>query len=251
VSASKKPLISIITAVRNGADHFEQTVISIESQDFRDFEFIVIDGGSTDGTLDIIERHSRSISYHVSEKDRGISDAFNKGVTAARGRVVLFLGCDDYLHDPGALGRVAEAMKDLKEPFFFYGDVNYVYADKTKRIRRNYSFRKFCQYDCLPHQAMFLDRCFFETYGLFDLNHHRAMDYEHTARFIKRFRPEYIDVLVADMRRFGVSSDPIKAHDEMDAVRLKYGLASRREIAVSRVVLRAKMAVAKLFGMNW
>ena len=78
-----------------------------------------------------------------------------------------------------------------------------------------------------------------------------AMDYEHIARFIRDHRPEYIDVLIAGMRRFGVSSAPLRAHDEMDSIRLKYGLASRFGIALSRAILHGKMTVAKLLGFDW
>lgn len=245
------PLISIITAVRNGREHIEQTIQSVASQDFRDFEHVIIDGGSTDGTLDIIRKHRSSIAYLVSEPDQGISDAFNKGVLASRGATILFLGSDDYLHDNSVLSRVASAMKHLKKPYFFYGNLNYVYENKVKTIHRNYNFRKFRRYDCLPHQAMFLDRFFFDKYGLFDIEYKHAMDYEHTARFIREYQPEYIDVMISGMRRQGVSSRPIKAHDEMDQVRIKYGLASRFDVAASRVVLHGKMVLARLFNLNW
>ena len=245
------PLISVITAVRNGREHIEQTIQSVASQDFRDFEHLIIDGGSTDGTVEIIQKHLNGIAYHVSESDKGISDAFNKGVLAASGSVILFLGSDDYLHDNSVLKRVASEMKNLKKPYFFYGNLNYVYEDKVKPICRNYNFRKFRRYDCLPHQAMFLDRFFFDKYGLFDLNYKYAMDYEHTARFIRDYQPEYIDVMISGMRRHGVSSRPIEAHDEMDRVRIEYGLASRFDIAVSRAVLHVKMVVARLFNLNW
>ena len=245
------PLISIITAVRNGKEHIEQVIQSVAGQDFHDFEHLIIDGGSTDGTVEIIQKHLNGIAYHVSEADKGISDAFNKGVLAARGSVILFLGSDDYLHDNSVLSRVASEMKNLKKPYFFYGNLNYVYENTLKTIRRNYNYRKFRRYDCLPHQAMFLDRFFFDRYGLFDLNYKYAMDYEHTARFIRDYQPEYIDVMISGMRRHGVSSRPIEAHDEMDRVRIEYGLASRFDIAVSRAVLHVKMVVARLFNLNW
>jgi len=247
----QRRLISIITAVRNGKEHIQQTIQSVASQDFRDFEHLIIDGGSTDGTLGIIQQHLNGIAYHVSEPDKGISDAFNKGVLAARGSVILFLGSDDYLHDNSVLNRVATAMKSLKKPYFFYGNLEYIYKNKVKTIRRNYNYRKFCRYDCLPHQAMFLDRFFFDRYGPFDLNYKYAMDYEHTARFISDYEPEYIDVMISGMRRHGVSSRPIEAHDEMDRVRIKYGLASRFDVAVSRVVLYGKLAIARLLNLNW
>lgn len=246
-----QPLISIITAVRNGRAHIEQTIESVLKQDFPEIEHIIIDGASTDGTQDVIRKYEKRIAYFISETDRGISDAFNKGVLASRGSALLFLGSDDYLHDSTVLSQVACAMKVLKKPYFFYGDVNYTYANGVKRIRQNYSFKKFCRYDCLPHQAMFLDRFFFDRYGLFDLNYRYAMDYEHTARFIREYQPEYVDILISGMRRSGVSSQPLQAHGEMDRIRLKHGLANPLDLVLSNSVLHAKILAAKLFKLNW
>ena len=90
-----KPLISIITAVYNGEKHLEQTIQSIINQTYHNIEYIIIDGGSTDGTLDIIEKYKDKLSYWISEKDEGISDAFNKGVKAANGDYINFQGDGD------------------------------------------------------------------------------------------------------------------------------------------------------------
>lgn len=98
---------------------------------------------------------------------------------------------------------------------------------------------------------MFLDRWFFNKFGLFDLSYRRAMDYEHIGRFIKEFQPEYIDLIVADMRREGVSSDPLKAHEEMDRARLKHGLASNLDVMLSGILLRCKLLIARCLGLNW
>lgn len=245
------PLISIITAVRNGAASLEKTIESVMGQTFRDFEYVIIDGASTDGTVDIVRKHEKQIAYWVSEPDKGISDAFNKGVGAANGQVLLFMGSDDVLHDNGVLARVADRMKGLTKPYFFYGDIDYVYNSGTKRVHRNYSFRKFRKYGCIPHQAMFLDRWFFDKYGLFDVEYKMAMDYEHAARFIRDRQPEYIDIVVSSMKRYGVASNQIAAHDEMDRVRAKYALDTDFGIATSRINLHAKLLVHRTFRLNW
>lgn len=245
------PLISIITAVRNGAATLESAIDSVLNQTFRDYEYLVIDGGSTDGSLDIIKKHAPRIAHWVSESDRGISDAFNKGIRASSGTVLLFLGCDDTLHDSHVLERIAARMTTLARPYFFYGDLDYVYRNGQKHIRQSYTFRKFCKYSCLPHQAMFLDRWFFQKYGLFDLECSIAMDYEHTARFIRDHGPQYVDIVVSSMRRYGVSANPLAAHAEMDRVRAKYGLDTTLGIATSRVVLRTKLLVQQVFHLNW
>jgi glycosyltransferase involved in cell wall biosynthesis len=245
------PLISIITPVRNGAASLEKSILSIVGQTYRDYEYLLIDGGSTDGTLDTIRKYEKTITYWISEPDKGISDAFNKGVLASRGTVLLFLGSDDTLHHINVLEQVAERMKFLTRPYFFYGDVDYVYESGYRRIHHSYSYKKFCKYSCIPHQAMFLDRSFFQLYGLFDTGFSLAMDYEHTARFIRKRDPDYVDIVVSFMRRGGVSSHQIPTHDEMDRVRAKYELDTDCGIAISRVVLRTKLLAQQIFHLNW
>jgi glycosyltransferase involved in cell wall biosynthesis len=245
------PLISIITAVRNGAASLERTIASVLGQTFHDYEYLVIDGGSTDGTADVIRKYEKQMAYWVSEPDSGISDAFNKGVNASHGTVLLFLGSDDTLHDNKVLEHIAERMSSLAKPYFFYGDLDYVYNSGPKRVHQNYSSQKFRKYGCIPHQAMFLDRWFFQKYGLFDVEYKMAMDYEHTARFIKDRQPEYVDIVVSFMRRYGAASSQIGAHDEMDRVRRKYRLDTDFGIAMSRAVLYAKLLVQKTFRLNW
>ena len=94
-ASNNKPMISIITVVFNGEKYLEQTIKSIINQTYKNFEYIIIDGGSTDGTLEIIKKYEDKISYWISEKDKGISDAFNKGVMAAKGDYINFQGDGD------------------------------------------------------------------------------------------------------------------------------------------------------------
>ena len=108
---NNKPLISIITAVFNGEKYLEQTIKSIINQTYKNFEYIIIDGGSTDGTLEIIKKYEDKISYWISEKDKGISDAFNKGVTAAKGDYINFQGDGDGFLSSETL---EEIFKDIK-----------------------------------------------------------------------------------------------------------------------------------------
>jgi len=95
----KKTLISIITVVLNGVEFLEEAFESVFSQSFTDYEYIVIDGGSTDGTIDIIGKYAENIEYWVSEPDNGVYDAMNKAIKVAKGRWLYFLGADDVLFD--------------------------------------------------------------------------------------------------------------------------------------------------------
>lgn len=247
-----RPSLSIITATRNAASELSRTLASLQAQDCRDFEHVVVDGASTDGTRDILGQSGSGMTRWVSEPDAGISDAFNKGVRMANGRLLLFLGAGDRLADPGVVGRVLQFAATARTPCFFYGDVLYDYGTARRRVHRNYRWARFRRYSCIPHQAMFLDRWFFGKYGLFDTAIRRTMDYEHTARFIREHPPQYLPSIIAIMPRTGVSTDVLPTHDEMDVVRRRHRLATETEIRLSRHVLHLKILVQRtIFGRPW
>ncbi len=118
-----KPLVSIITVVFNGKNHFEETIQSIVNQTYKNLEYIVIDGGSTDGTLDIIYQYDTKIDYWLSEKDGGIYDAMNKGITQARGDWIIFIGADDRLFSADVIASVP--FLDFKNHLLISGSVIY------------------------------------------------------------------------------------------------------------------------------
>lgn len=109
----KQPVISIITICYNSAKTLEETINSVLSQDYPALDYVIIDGGSTDGTLDIIEKYRSQLGYFHSEKDEGISDAFNKGIAAVKGDLIGIINSDDLLL-PGALKEVAKPMTDKR-----------------------------------------------------------------------------------------------------------------------------------------
>ena len=246
-----QPVISVIIATLNCADCLAEALESVRAQVDASFECVVVDGGSTDNTLGIIRQNESWLGAWVSEPDKGIADAFNKGVRLARGEILFFLGADDVLADFHVFADVINMLPKLERPFFFYGDLYYRYQGKKKLVRKNYSWGTFRKYNCLPHQAMFLERSFFDRFGLFDIHYHYAMDYEHISRFIKEFAPGYIPRIVAEMRREGQSTDILATHAEMDKVRLRYGFASPAQILFDRLVLRLKIIVSKVTRSGW
>ena len=118
----KKPRVSIITVVFNGEQHLEETIQSIISQTYENFEYIIIDGGSTDTTLKIIEKYAHQIDYWISEKDQGISDAFNKGVLIAKGDYINFQGDGDGFFDKKSLAKIMYEV-DMVTDIFVSGRV--------------------------------------------------------------------------------------------------------------------------------
>ena len=157
----KDPKLSIITVTYNAKDVLKGTLDSISAQRFNDFELIVIDGGSTDGTLDIIRRNTDLISHYVSEKDNGIYDAMNKGLAMASGEYVTFLNAGDYYCDDKALFDIFNTTKKEK-PTVIYGDINILHTDGRKTYLKalDLTLDTLLQYGTgvLCHQAMFVRR---------------------------------------------------------------------------------------------
>lgn len=187
----KQPLITVITVVLNGAEVLEKAFESVFSQSFTDFEYIVVDGGSIDGSVDIIKKYEKNIDYWVSEPDNGIYDAMNKAASLAKGRWILFLGADDVLYN--VFHRVAEYLKDDKT--IYYGDVFRPFANRRydgKFSALKLSFRNIC------HQSIFYPKYTHEKY-LYNLKYLFLSDYEFNMRCFADsiFSFSYIPVTVA------------------------------------------------------
>jgi len=135
--------ISIITVSKNAGLTIESCIRSVLDQDYPNIEYIIIDGGSTDGTVDIIKRYEGDISIWISEKDEGIYDAMNKGINMASGDIVGFLNSDDLYAGPDILELVAEAFHN-NDTDSCYGDLVYVLKDDTDKVVRNW---KSCELD--------------------------------------------------------------------------------------------------------
>jgi glycosyltransferase involved in cell wall biosynthesis len=181
----RRPLFSIVTVTFNAAATLPATIASLEAQRCRDFEHLVIDGGSRDGTLDVVRARAGTIAFWVSERDAGIFDAMNKGVAAARGRWIYFLNAGDRLLDPEVLGRVQDALAATPPSTrFAYGRVRYV--DEHRRLVRLHG-RAWTGDPIanLPHhQATFVNREAFERHGVYDLRYRLVADGEFFYRLV-------------------------------------------------------------------
>jgi glycosyltransferase involved in cell wall biosynthesis len=188
---SDRPFFTVVTPVFNGAKGMEATILSVQNQKYRNIEYIVIDGGSTDGTLDLLRKYEDTIDYWVSEPDHGIYDAMNKAISLARGEWVYFIGSDDTLYD--SLDAVAQYLDDRRT--VYYGNVLLTGSQKIydgafgswKLSRRN-----ICQ------QAIFYPRGLFES-ERFSLLYPVLADWEFNLRIYSNhvFRFQHIPVLIA------------------------------------------------------
>lgn len=204
--------ISIVTAVYNRADMVRMAFESLLTQTFKGFEHVVVDGGSADGTLDVISELSDHRTIVDSGPDNGIYDAINKGKSRATGEVVGVLHSDDFLASPHVLEMVATAFCDPQVDAV-YGDLHYVSKDHPERIVRNWRSGEF-RPEYLrsgwmpPHPALFLRRRVIETHGLYDTQFRIAADYDAILRYFSQpgFRAVYVPEVFVKMRVGGESN---------------------------------------------
>lgn len=216
-SLSGKPLITVITVVFNGAATIEHTLRSVIEQSYGNIEYIVIDGGSTDATLDILRKYEGHIDYWVSEKDAGIYDAMNKGITLARGDYIGMLNSDDYFSSPSALEIIAARLGTSKvEAVFSCLDV--VDPDNLERVLRKYRISRFSPFMLRigvmpPHPTFYCKKSCYETAGLYRTDYRIAADFEMMVRLLLKHHItwQFIDEVTVKMRSGGVSSSEIKS----------------------------------------
>ena len=203
--------VSVITVVYNNRDTIADAIESVCAQRGAEIELIVVDGASTDGTRDVLARYASKISLLVSEPDRGIYDALNKGISLATGDVIGFLHSDDVLADNEAIARVAVQFADASVDAV-YGDLVYVRKDDPSRIVRtwtagSYTPSRIARGWMPPHPTFYARRSVYERLGKFDTSFRIAADYDCMLRFLKAgIRVAYIPHLQVRMRVGGASN---------------------------------------------
>ncbi|MCF0055707.1 glycosyltransferase family 2 protein [Dyadobacter sp. CY356] len=208
--------ISIITVVYNGAATIRHCIESVLSQNFDSIEYIVVDGNSTDGTKDIVLSYGSKIDKFISEPDKGIYDAMNKGIKLATGDVIGILNADDFYTNTTVISEVARAMEQSGADGC-YGDLNYVDGQNEAVIKRNWVSGQYRPNSFLmgwmpPHPTFFVRKKCYEQYGAFRLDMGSAADYEIMLRLIFKFgiKLTYIPKVLVKMRTGGVSNNTLK-----------------------------------------
>lgn len=197
--------ISIITISYNSVKYIEQTIQSVVSQTWLDKEYIVVDGGSTDGTVDIIKRYADKIDHWVSEPDHGIADAMNKGLALASGDFVIFLHSDDYFVDENSLSAAAQFLSGEYDIFLFN---IYLSRNGRRRLYRPRGFNWWMNFKTgVYHQSAICAKALFEKTGNFDTLFNIGMDYD---LFLRAYRlglkASKKDSVLTVMRLEGISS---------------------------------------------
>lgn len=213
--------ITIVSATYNSSATLRDTIESVLSQTYLDYEHIIVDGKSKDATLDIVReyelRYQGKLRY-ISEPDKGIYDAMNKGIRMATGDVVGLLNSDDFYTSNDVLETVAKTMSDPNVDAV-YGDIHYVNDNDLTRCVRYYSSRVFrrglMRMGFMPaHPSFYCRRAIYERYGTFDTSLRIAADFENLLRliFVNRIRTKYIPEDFVTMRTGGASSSGMVSH---------------------------------------
>jgi glycosyltransferase len=208
--------ISVITATWNSANTISDTLDSISSQSYDDIEYIVVDGLSTDNTLEIIENHNADVNIMISEQDDGIYDALNKGIAVATGDVIGFLHSDDVYASSDALQKIADVFSHSKIDSV-YSDLNYVSKNHTDKVIRHWRSNEYKPENILngwmpPHPTFYLKREYYQLLGGFNLSYKIAADYDSILRYLwkNNLTSSYIPEVLINMRIGGESNRSFK-----------------------------------------
>jgi glycosyltransferase involved in cell wall biosynthesis len=240
-------LISIITINYNNALGLKGTFQSVFSQTFKDFEYLVIDGHSTDESKNIIHQNESKIHYFISEPDKGIYDAMNKGILHAKGQYLLFLNSGDAFHNEFVMEKANASVKNLLDYGVIYGDVNLVSKNEEKILKQDHLLTLNYFYNhALSHQAAFIKKTLFDTFGLYNTSYRINSDHEF---FLKVFieKPneyKYIGLTISDFFMDGISQS-VQSANMMDAERkeIHERLMSKENIAHFEKLNRKKWSL--------
>ena len=211
-----KPKVSIITVAYNAEQYIEDTIQSVLSQDYDNIEYIIIDGQSKDNTLVVCQKYEAKIDLIVSEPDHGIYDAMNKGVLKATGDIIGILNADDFYNSPTVISDIVNTFETSQAPCV-YADLVYVDQNDTDKITRKwvsgeYELNAFKKGWMPPHPTFFIEKKWYDQYGVYSLELRSAADYELMLRMIHKYQliPAYLNKVITKMRVGGVSNASFK-----------------------------------------
>jgi glycosyltransferase involved in cell wall biosynthesis len=254
--------ITIITVAFNAADTIADTLRSVAAQTYPDIEHILIDGASTDATMTIVQQHGGHLANCISEPDRGIYDAMNKGIALATGEIIGFLNADDFYASSESLNLIASTFNNL-DIEACYGDLLYVSKNDTTQIVRywrssNYKLDSFKTGWCPPHPTFFVRRKIYEQYGGFRHDLKIAADIEimHRLLEVQKIRALYIPETIIKMRTGGESNKNLRNILLQNREILRFINASRQNkistlnFLCQKIVSRLKQFVVRPSASN-
>lgn len=242
------PLFSVITVSYNAADTIEKTIKSVIHQDYKNIEYIIIDGASTDETMSIVSTYKKHIKTTISEEDSGIYSAMNKGISSARGDFLIFLNADDYLFNSSVISNVAREILRESDHDMYIGDL--LLTSTLSGEASIWSVKKitaaFLWNSTLPHPSTIYAKTVFKKIGLFSEEYKISGDYEHFLRaYTNKLSFKKIASLVTIFSTDGLSNNP----DFEKLTRTERDKAKRTNFSSFRNnYLRLRVRCKKLFG---
>jgi glycosyltransferase involved in cell wall biosynthesis len=242
--------VSIITVCLNSAKTLRKALDSVRSQSYNNIELVIVDGLSTDETLQIVSEYSDIVSTIVSEKDKGIYDAMNKGISLATGDIVFFLNSDDAFFDNSVLADVVAEFEQMPTLDLLYGNVIYDRSGKLRKRIYSHINKRTLEFESLCHQAVFAKRNLFNTVGLFNLNFKTNADYDW---LIRVFRSDtncvWFDRIVSIFSLGGMhGQNPKLLAQEHKTVRLQY--MSKTKLCLGDIIRRIRHRWHRHFMSN-
>ena len=245
-----QPLVTIITPSFNQARFLEATIQSVLSQDYPRIEYMIVDGGSNDGSVDVIKKYESRLAWWVSEKDKGQTDAINKGFAQANGEILAWINSDD-TYEPGAVSAAVKYLQDHPEVGMVYGDCNFISESgrvigKFGSAQTNYRLLR-QGYAHIPQQTMFLRADLWKQVGPLDPSFYFAMDYDLWTRIAARTEIKYVPQTWANFR-LHTSGKTIAADDRCwpEMIRIHY-----RDGGGFFSIIVAKYYIRKLIAPVW
>lgn len=236
------PLISIITVVYNGVKTIEQTILSVIQQPYQNKEYIIIDGGSTDGTVALIKKFESYLSYWISEPDNGIYDAMNKGISHAKGELIGIINADDW-YEENIFSRIAQQYLETGSDHVIYGMLR-IFQDNEFYSMVGNSIR-ILKEDTIMHPSCFIPLKLYNTFGTYNSSYKYSADYDLILRYVNDgVKFSFIEKPIANFRRGGISSLP-DAEREKYKVRVRHHLISKTEYALRIILIQLGVLVKK------
>ncbi|WP_020601975.1 glycosyltransferase family 2 protein [Spirosoma spitsbergense] len=247
------PQITVIIATYNVEKYLDECLLSVLNQSYKDFEVIIIDGGSTDDTVNIIKQYKEKISYWISEPDQGIYDAWNKGLNKAKGNWISFVGADDQLHPDAFLMYTEHINQHLRkeELEFVSSRINIVNEDLSPicTVGEPWTWEGFQREMITWHVGTFHSKRLFDKYGMFDKNYKVSGDYELLLRPKDKLITSFVDQITAKMRSGGISSvNLIEASAETYDAKVKNGILSKNRGKILKFIDKFRLLVRNVTG---
>lgn len=247
------PKISVVTPSYNQAQFLEKTILSVLNQNYPNLEYIIIDGGSSDGSTEIIKKYEKYLAYWVSEKDKGMYEAINKGLKIATGDILAYLNSDD-LYNPDTLKIIAQYLTRNSETMAIYSDCEMI--DKNDNFLYIYHFPKFkfsnyiaLNWSYIPQPTTFWRRIINEKLGNFDVSFKMAGDYEFFARIGKHFKIDKLDLNLSKFRLHNSSLTSTHKNinrDEVLRIHNMYGVKRDIFTEIRRICMEIQIKLSNI-----